>query len=149
MADWIRSVFKKKPLVGFCFGHQIIAHALGGTAEKAPTGLIVGVQEYQTTEGAKYAASSWHNDQVTKIPQGASATASGNNCPFAALSYSGDAISFQCHPEFSDEYMADLYNCHSDLVPAPMQAEYLHYRDSRRVDNSLGEEVAAFFVSHQ
>ena len=57
-------------MVGICFGHQIIAQALGGTVEKYSKGSAVGRQDY-LIDGQPVALNAWHQDQVTKLPPGA------------------------------------------------------------------------------
>ncbi len=87
------------PLVGICFGHQIIATALGGTVEKFAGGWSLGRQTYQI-DGKEMALNAWHQDQVTRIPDDARTIGSNDFCQHAALAYKGRAFSVQGHPEF-------------------------------------------------
>ena len=57
-----------KPMIGVCFGHQIIAQALGGKVEKFAGGWSVGRTEY-TMDGRTVALNAWHQDQVTRLPE--------------------------------------------------------------------------------
>lgn len=101
-----------KKLVGICFGHQIIAQALGGIVEKSDKGLGAGRMFYdyvnEAGETRRIGLNAWHQDQVVTVPEGARVIASSDFCPVAALEYGECAISFQAHPEFSDAYVADL-----------------------------------------
>ena len=68
LETFIREVFSAKiPLIGICFGHQIIAQALGGTVEKFAGGWSVGATEYQL-DGEQVMLNAWHHDQVTSLP---------------------------------------------------------------------------------
>ena len=67
LEDFIRkSIAEKVPLVGICFGHQIIAQAMGGTVERFDGGWSVGPTEYDF-DGQTIKLNAWHRDQVTKI----------------------------------------------------------------------------------
>jgi GMP synthase-like glutamine amidotransferase len=124
----------------------MVAHALGGRVEKASTGWIVGVHDYKRVGGGSYSAVSWHSDQVVELPDVAvSVTATGCNCPYAGLAYEDGAISFQCHPEFDDSYMVELYECHYDTLPQSAQDEYLERAGSLRVEHPIAGEIADFF----
>ena len=104
------------PLVGICFGHQIIAEALGGKVEKSTKGWGVGVHTYyvlQTPEWmpsdmSSFSIEAFHQDQVVKLPEDADVLASSDFCEFAAIDYKGHALSFQGHPEFSEAFAVDL-----------------------------------------
>jgi len=113
LENYVIELHKRKyPLIGICFGHQIVAKALGGKAELAPQGWGAGVHKY-----SKIFSKSWlmpalddfslivsHQDQVTELPEGANLLAESEFCPYAAFSIGEHILTFQGHPEFSKAY---------------------------------------------
>ncbi|MEM7641771.1 MAG: type 1 glutamine amidotransferase [Pseudomonadota bacterium] len=95
------------PLVGICFGHQIVARALGGTVVKWPHGWSLGRQEYRTGDGDTLALNAWHQDHVTVLPGGATTLASSDFCEHAIVAYGRQAFTVQPHPEFPGDVIAD------------------------------------------
>ena len=93
----------KRPLIGVCFGHQIIAQALGGKVEKFAGGWAVGRQTYDWN-GEEVALNAWHQDQVTTLPEGATVCASNDHCANAAIVYGQKAFTVQAHPEFGADF---------------------------------------------
>lgn len=102
----------KKKMLGVCFGHQLLAQALGGKTQKAVQGWGVGVHHYQMTEAAgEYAKPGEdfsmlvsHQDQVTENIPGAEVLASSTFCPNAMIKVDDHILSFQAHPEFTKKY---------------------------------------------
>lgn len=116
LKNFIREATKlKRPIAGVCFGHQIIAEALGGRVEKASVGFRIGLERYETS--LDHAAGSvtmpaFHQDQIVVPPPHAEVVARTEACPYAALRYKDAPVfSVQFHPEFSRAYLSDLIDC--------------------------------------
>lgn len=108
LEDFIRRCFADDvPMVGICFGHQVIAQALGGKVEKYSGGWVVGRTEYDW-DGEVVALNAWHQDQVTRRPEGAEVLASNAACRNAALLYDRRILTIQAHPEFTPGFLHDL-----------------------------------------
>ena len=100
LEEFIRAANRVKvPMVGICFGHQIMAQALGGKVEKFDGGWSAGRVEYDFG-GTALALNAWHQDQVVAKPDAARTLAETDFCKFAALAYGDHAFSMQPHPEF-------------------------------------------------
>ena len=95
------------PVVGICFGHQIVAQALGGRVEKFPGGWAVGPQSYDF-DGETLTLNAWHQDQVMQPPPGAETIATHPFCPHAGLRIGDKALTVQAHPEFDDAFIHGL-----------------------------------------
>ena len=98
----------KVPMVGICFGHQLIAQALGGTVRKSEKGWGLGRHVYDVAagngliEGTHIAIACSHQDQVIAPPANARTILSSDFTPHAGLLYAGDTtLSVQAHPEFT------------------------------------------------
>lgn len=108
LEDLIRAIYASdRPMVGICFGHQIIAQALGGKVEKFKGGWAVGHQEYDHETMGRIAVNAWHQDQVTVLPPDARPVASNDFCTNAALVYGTKAWTIQPHPELRNPIIED------------------------------------------
>ena len=117
LEDFVREAYAQNiPVVGICFGHQLIAQALGGKVEKFKGGWNVGPTLYESKLGAMELIA-WHQDQVVEKPESATRLASNDFCENAVLLYGDRAFSMQPHPEFSPEFHAALFKARSSLLP--------------------------------
>jgi GMP synthase-like glutamine amidotransferase len=120
LEDLIRSIHvAKRPMVGICFGHQIIAQALGGRVEKFDGGWSVGRTEYRFDGHGDLALNAWHQDQVVERPEGARVVASSDFCENAALAYGDSILTVQPHPELDPFILGDFLRAKRDTVPVP------------------------------
>ena len=146
------------PLVGICFGHQIIAQALGGEVVKSDSGWGIGLQTYEINKPLGWMAEvpeqvriySFHQDQVSVLPVGASVFSSSEFCPYAGLSYGDSIISVQAHPEFEEEYILALIEIYGgNKIPEAIATEALHKMQNSglRADTQiLADWLGAFFA---
>lgn len=120
LLSFIREIYAaKRPLIGVCFGHQIIAKALGGQVEKFSGGWVVGRSQYVNSdrEKAPLTLLAWHQDQVTEIGPDAEVLYQNEACKYAALSYGNSVFTIQPHPEFSPKAIGHLIDSHGQKVP--------------------------------
>ncbi len=114
----------KKKTVGICFGHQMVAQALGGKTEPADVGWGVGIHQYKILANESYMdakTSSFglivsHKDQVTELPEGAELLATSEFCPNAMFRVDEHILTFQGHPEFSKAYSKDLMEMRQEIL---------------------------------
>ncbi len=151
--DWIAPlealirdiVASGRPLVGICFGHQIIAQALGGRVEKAAQGWSVGRTTYDTDRGP-LTLDAWHQDQVVELPEGAQVLAASEFCPYAALAYGDKVLSYQAHPEFPADYTIDLLDKRGPgIVPDDLLAAARAEAGKPNASATIAARVAGFF----
>lgn len=120
-------------LVGICFGHQILAHALGGHAEKSDKGWGMGLRDFEiqaneTPEWLTLPADNGecnlyfcHQDQVTKLPKNATRLAGSEFCPNAMFSIGDQVLGMQGHPEFTQKTMVDTV----DFFNGKLESDFL------------------------
>jgi len=111
LEEMIRDIYAADlPMIGVCFGHQIIAQALGGKVEKFDGGWGVGRFTYADENGENpITLNAYHQDQVVKAPDTVTAVQGNDFCKNAILTYGNKVFTMQPHPEFSTQYIRDLF----------------------------------------
>lgn len=127
LAQFIRDVREsKKPFVGICFGHQMLAQALGGEVAQAAQGWGVGVLPVQIL-----ASESWmqptrsevhiqhmHQDQVQRLPPGAVVLGRSAHCDIGMFRVGETMLGIEGHPEFTAEFAAALIRARRERIGA-------------------------------
>ena len=117
LQSWIREAVSRGVfLAGICFGHQVIARALGGTVEHYAGGWGTGIRESDVVDASmrenftdgKLRLLYNHHDQVISLPEGATLLATSDFCRYEALRYGQQIYTFQGHPEYTPYYI-DFY----------------------------------------
>jgi GMP synthase-like glutamine amidotransferase len=114
LQQFIRQIHdQRRPLVGICFGHQIIAQVLGGRVEKFAGGWSIGRQPY-VIDGQPVHLNAWHRDQVTALPPEAQVFGQSDFCRYAALTYGDHILTLQAHPEYGATMLRALIDHYAD-----------------------------------
>jgi GMP synthase-like glutamine amidotransferase len=125
LTDYVRRLHEKRiRIVGLCFGHQLVAEALGGKTIGADVGWGAGLHASQVESTRWFmepAADSFtllvsHKDQVVRLPEGAELLASNDFCPNSMYSIDDHVFCMQGHPEFLPAYSADLIEMRKDIL---------------------------------
>ena len=115
---------RHKKLLGICFGHQLVAQALGGKTEKSAKGWGVGLHTHRFAT-----APSWHDqgdvdlhilvshqDQVVVVPDSARVLAASEFCENAVCQIGNHILTFQGHPEFVPAYSRELLSIRRERI---------------------------------
>ncbi len=115
---------RHKKLLGFCFGHQLVAQALGGKTERSAKGWGVGLHTHRFTT-----VPSWHDqgdvdlnilvshqDQVVAVPDSARVLAGSEFCENAVCQIGDHILTFQGHPEFVPQYSRELLSIRRERI---------------------------------
>jgi GMP synthase-like glutamine amidotransferase len=142
------------PLIGICFGHQIMAQVMGANVGPAPNGWGLGVHTYQLADselkhalGDTFDLNAVHRYQVLSLPKGAEVIAHSDFCPIAALKYSDQMASFQAHPEFLTVFERSLLeHKKGDAFPEELTNQQLETLDDKTDvhSNEIGRWLAGF-----
>lgn len=147
------------PMVGICFGHQIMAKAMGGTVKKEGQGLWgAAVHDYELDitshprpewmSGDKTTLSlqASHQDQVIDLPPTATRLGGNAFCPNGMLAYGTSGLSMQLHPELSNDFIRSLIEKRYGQQMKAEQAEEALARVDLPVDDTLvAGWIANFF----
>ena len=159
LEDFIRELYSVSvPLVGICFGHQIIAQAMGGTVIKSDKGWSIGIQSYQIDRELDWMARApeqvhmyaFYQDQISVLPSGASVISSSDFCPYAGLCYGDSIVSVQAHPEFGEEYILALIDIYGgNIIPEAVATAALHkiQNSGLRADTQLFADWLGTFLA--
>jgi GMP synthase-like glutamine amidotransferase len=149
LEEFIRDAYAAHvPVVGICFGHQIIAQAMGGKVERHAAGWSVGPTTYDFA-GETFTLNAWHRDQVVKVPEAAKVVATNDFCENAALLYDDRMFTVQAHPEFPNSFVDGLMRTRGPgLVPDDLMAAARDRFQGPLDSPRMADRIATFFLTH-
>ena len=126
-AGWIRDAMDAEaPLFGVCYGHQLMAHALGGTVGWLPAGREIGTESITRVASVEmpgfrelpssFPAQTTHRQSVLAPPPGAEVLARSQRDPHQLLRYASNTLSSQFHPEFTPDCMRAYIEARADTL---------------------------------
>jgi GMP synthase-like glutamine amidotransferase len=134
---------REEKVVGFCFGHQFLAHILGGRVERSPRGWNVGLRPLEFREYLPWMSPSHesltllfnHHDHVVDPPVGARVLAGAAECPVQMFCLGSSCLGLQPHPEYTIEYQEALMKAASGM-PADVFTEAVERNRSLQNDSA-------------
>lgn len=135
-AKWLRQAVQTGvPILGVCYGHQLLAHALGGRAGPNPAGRQIGTVNTQLIDNktndsllgclpTTFSAQASHSEVVLELPPGAQRLATSPLDDNFSIRYAEKVWGVQFHPEFS----------------APVMSDYIRYREGALLEENLKPE---------
>jgi GMP synthase (glutamine-hydrolysing) len=127
---WLREVVASgAPTFGICFGHQILAQALGGEVQRNPRGREIGtvpIERHGETAHApifddlpaRFEAQVTHVDSVVRLPPGAQALARSDREEYHAIRFTETCYGVQFHPEMDADVMRAYVETRREILEA-------------------------------
>lgn len=154
LINWVQQAYKAgSRLLGICFGHQLLAQALGGNVEKSEKGWGMGVRELPVLPsdsstmlpGDHLRLIYSHQDQVQTLPDSAECILGDDFCPFAAFRINNQVLAFQGHPEFDEAYTRRLLSRRADVIGEPVFSRGMDSLNSETDSAATGQWILNFF----
>lgn len=158
LQEFIRDVYEqRRKLVGICFGHQVLAHALGGYTEKSQKGWGIGRHLLAVTEERPWMQPSLptggfyfcHQDQVKRLPPAATRLAGNDFCPNGMFVIGDQVFGLQAHPEFTPEVMGKALTWLRTQADATVIAQAEARTNGQAVDNAVMAQWIVNFLTSE
>ncbi|OSM01487.1 glutamine amidotransferase-related protein [Magnetofaba australis] len=149
----------KRKLIGICFGHQLIAQALGGCVGQAPTGWGMGIKRIEVTQRRAWMIPELdaihlghsHRDQAVRLPPEAEVVGGNDHCPAGVVTVGDHILTFQGHPEYPRAYSGDILDLYDARVEGGLPVEVKRQaQDSLEMepDNAVVARWLVNFLRH-
>ncbi len=124
LADLTHRAAKTRPVIGICFGHQLLHHSLGGRVANSDKGWGIGVHEYDMVEhapwmeetDASFAILASHQDQVVEAAPNSRLLAASAFCPVAMSTIGDNILTMQGHPEATKDCFKKIYDSRRHVI---------------------------------
>ena len=125
LKDFVQTIYKVNlRFAGICFGHQMLAEALGGKVNRAPSGWCVGAHEFEVIQQEDWMQPFQSNfrvlmtchDQILELPENSTVLAKSSKCPVGLYRVGENMLGIQGHPDFPRSYLTELMKGRVELL---------------------------------
>lgn len=146
LEDLVREAIARKiPMFGACFGHQVIARALGAKISYNPTGWVLGKVVTEFTNNSSVPLYAAHKEQVSTLPHGARIVARTPGCEIAGFAIEDHVLTTQYHPEMAHTFVSALLEAFADEIGQDVTEQASQTLGAPADIDALAEWIAAFF----
>lgn len=154
LENFVRMAAETRPVLGVCFGHQLLAQAFGGRVAKSDRGWGLGLQRYAIDPPQDWLAPetelrliAMHQDQVLAPPPGAQVFARNEFCPVAGFRLGARVLGLQGHPEFTPVFARRLYEERAHRLTPALLAQAHASLDHGPDAHALADDVIGWMRS--
>ncbi len=154
--EFVGKLYKNKvAFVGICFGHQMIAEAIGGKCTRAENGWGVGIKNvriiskkpWMQPELDSYNLIVSHRDQVCELPGGSEVLGTNEHCPTSMFMVDEHFLGIQGHPEFTAPYAEALLLSRVEKIGRSMVEEARKTLQEKADSEIITRWIVNFFRS--
>jgi GMP synthase-like glutamine amidotransferase len=155
LSGFLRNLKDERPFVGICFGHQLLAHAMGGVVAKASQGWGVGAlrvdvlkhEPWMDPPMSSFRIQHMHQDQVQRLPEGSVLLGRSPHCDVGMFRVGESMLGIEGHPEFTKEFGAALIDWRRPRIGDAAAEQALKSIETPNDGKTVGAWVARFIRS--
>lgn len=149
LGDFAKDAATSVPVVGICFGHQLLHHIFGGKVKKSEKGWGIGVHTYTVHEHRPWMAPETkamnlmasHQDQVIQPAPGSCTLAGSSFCPVAISEFNSNVVSIQPHPEIIRELAREIFEFRREI-----QGQDVTDTAMASMNHTIDDKIAAQWI---
>ncbi len=154
LSGFLANADTKQPIVGVCFGHQLLHQTFGGKVEQSAKGWGIGVHDYDVTMRMDWMEHCIgnvgllvsHMDQVVRVAPETTVIAGSDFCPNAITMIGANMLTLQPHPEHTKEFAQELYGSRRERIGNDHVEAALSSMQKPTHEGAVAEWIARFIT---